>query len=102
MAFIKSTSFSLVLLAMVLLALAASHVEASSFTGFSGPGCGGNSERLSRCGCSNINRRAGYRFTYTGQTAALYNRPGCSGVVHTRFGSSASGCTPFGWQSIFI
>ncbi|KAL6005819.1 hypothetical protein ACLOJK_032076, partial [Asimina triloba] len=78
MAFIKSTSFSLVLLAMVLLALAASHVEASSFTGFSGPGCGGNSEQLSRCGCSNINRRAGYRFSYTGQTAALYNQPGCS------------------------
>ncbi|KAL5976040.1 hypothetical protein ACLOJK_020370 [Asimina triloba] len=89
---------------MVILALATtSRVEGSSFTAYSGPGCSGNSEQLNLCGCSNIGDfRSGYEFSYTGQTAAVYNQLGCDGVAHTRFSSSASGCTPFGWQSIFI
>ncbi|KAL5976039.1 hypothetical protein ACLOJK_020369 [Asimina triloba] len=104
MAFFKSTCFSLVLLAMVILALAtSSRVEGSSFTAYGGPGCSGNSEVLNLCGCSDIGDfTSGYEFSYTGQTAALYNQPGCEGVAQSRFGSSASGCTPFGWQSIFI
>ncbi|XP_058111902.1 receptor-like protein 6 [Magnolia sinica] len=85
---------------MALLVLGSNHAHASSFTAYAGPGCSGNSEQLNRCGCSNINRRGGYVFTYTGQTAAMYNQAGCTGVAHTRFGSSARGCSPFGWQSI--
>ncbi|KAL6006584.1 hypothetical protein ACLOJK_032077 [Asimina triloba] len=102
MACFKTTSICLVLAAVLLLAPTATRVEASTFLAYGGPGCGGAADRLTRCGCSNINRRSGYQFTYTGQTAATYNQPGCKGVAHTRFGSSARGCTPFGWRSVFI
>nr|1C01_A Chain A, ANTIMICROBIAL PEPTIDE 1 [Macadamia integrifolia] len=74
----------------------------SAFTVWSGPGCNNRAERYSKCGCSAIHQKGGYDFSYTGQTAALYNQAGCSGVAHTRFGSSARACNPFGWKSIFI
>ncbi|KAL4191273.1 hypothetical protein AMTRI_Chr07g79760 [Amborella trichopoda] len=59
-------------------------------------------ERYSKCGCSSIHKNGGYDFVYNGQTSALYNQDNCEGVVHTRFGSGASDCSPFGWKSIFI
>ncbi|MEU9980583.1 MiAMP1 family antimicrobial peptide [Streptomyces sp. NPDC050856] len=86
------------------LALGTGTAFASSFLSWEGPQDTGRARELSACGCSNIdpNFRAAYRFTYTGQTAAMYNEPNCRGTSHYTFRGNASSKQPFGWRSIFI
>ncbi|CAA7396470.1 unnamed protein product [Spirodela intermedia] len=95
-------SATLVVAIIVLLACTVTPAAASYMTVWQGPGCNNHAERYSVCGCSTINLRGGYEFVYQGQTAAVYNQRGCVGVASFRFRGSARGCTPFGWQSIFI
>jgi hypothetical protein len=93
-----------VLMALVMMAHSA-NASTSTFQVFSGPGCSGCSAILNACGCSNIpsGNNAGYSWTYIGQTGAAYNNQGCTGVAQTYFGGlSTSGCSAFGWQSVFI
>ena len=90
---------------LMALGMMANPANASSFQVFSGPACSGNSATLDACGCSNIpsGANAGYSWTYTGQTAAVYLNQGCTGAADTYFmGMSMYGCTEFGWQSFFI
>ncbi|OVA04680.1 Antimicrobial protein MiAMP1 [Macleaya cordata] len=93
---------SILIMALVFVALVTETANASSLTVWSGPGCNNRAERYSKCGCSAIKQHGGYEFVYNGQTAALYNQGGCSGVAHTRFNAGARACSPFGWKSIFI
>ncbi|GLJ27548.1 hypothetical protein SUGI_0540460 [Cryptomeria japonica] len=76
----------------------------SYFTVWAGSGCSNQAATYSNCGCTNVasNLHGGYQFVYQGQTAAAYNAANCDGVAHTRFTSSVSGCTTFGWNSFFI
>ncbi|WP_326810940.1 MiAMP1 family antimicrobial peptide [Streptomyces scopuliridis] len=86
------------------LALGAGSAVASGFLSWEGPQNTGRAKELTRCGCSNIdpNFRAAYRFTYTGQTAAMYNQPDCAGTSHYTFRGNSESVQPFGWRSIFI
>ncbi|XP_059076844.1 antimicrobial peptide 1-like [Cryptomeria japonica] len=70
----------------------------------SSSGCSNQAATYSNCGCTNVasDLHGGYQFVYQGQTAAAYNAANCDGVAHTRFTSSVSGCTAFGWNSFFI
>ncbi|KAK9122361.1 hypothetical protein Syun_019978 [Stephania yunnanensis] len=101
MAFTKSSTAMLVM--VLLAALVMTDVaNASSFIAWSGPGCNFRPIQYRNCGCSNINEHGGYTFTYNGQSAAMYNTVNCQGVSHTRFSSSVSSCSAFGWKSMFI
>ncbi|WP_165964483.1 MiAMP1 family antimicrobial peptide [Actinomadura sp. KC216] len=77
---------------------------ASSFLSWEGPQNTGRAKVVHACGCNNIddNFKAAYRFTYTGQTAAMYNEPDCKGLVHHTFRGSQESKDPFGWRSIFF
>ncbi|MDK1472793.1 MiAMP1 family antimicrobial peptide [Streptomyces sp. 549] len=77
---------------------------ASSFLSWEGPQNTGRAKEVHACGCHNIDDRfkAAYRFTYTGQTAAMYNARDCRGVVHYTFRGNAESKQPFGWKSIFF
>ncbi|RZC90284.1 hypothetical protein C5167_030994 [Papaver somniferum] len=98
----SSNFVSIAIMALVFVALASDFANASSITVWSGPGCSNNGEIIRQCGCSAINLRGGYNFIYNGQTAALYNEFGCTGVAHTRLNGDAEMCSGFGWKSIFI
>lgn len=86
------------------LVLGTSTAFASSFLSWEGPQDTGRAKEITPCGCSNIdpNFRAAYRFTYTGQTATMYNEPNCNGLSHYTFKGNSSSNKPFGWRSIFI
>ncbi|MBC7267253.1 MAG: MiAMP1 family antimicrobial peptide [Streptomyces sp.] len=77
---------------------------ASSFLSWEGPQNTGRAKEVHACGCNNIdpNYRAAYRFTYTGQTAAMYNEPDCRGLVHHTFRGSQESKDAFGWRSVFF
>jgi hypothetical protein len=77
---------------------------ASSFLSWSGPQNTGSAKEVHACGCNNIdpNHKAAYRFTYTGQTAAMYNEPDCRGLVHHTFRGSKESVHGFGWKSVFF
>ncbi|MFD5897386.1 MULTISPECIES: MiAMP1 family antimicrobial peptide [unclassified Streptomyces] len=77
---------------------------ASSFLSWSGPQNTGSAREVFACGCNEIDpgHRAAYRFTYTGQTAAMYNEEGCRGKVHTTFRGSQESRGAFGWKSVFF
>ncbi|KAI3921005.1 hypothetical protein MKW92_046636 [Papaver armeniacum] len=93
---------SIAIMALVIVALASDFANASSMTVWSGPGCNNDGQIIDDCGCSAINLQGGYSFVYNGQTAALYNEGGCSGVSHTILNANAAMCSGFGWKSIFI
>lgn len=98
------TSVSAAMLAGALL-LGSGTATASSFLSWSGPQNTGSAKEVFACGCNNIddNHKAAYRWTYTGQTAALYNEANCRGQVHhTLPRSSTESRHAFGWKSIFF
>lgn len=99
----NSSGKGTILLALLVLGMMAQSSEASTFV-FWASGCSGTQATLNACGCSTIpsNTKGGYRFTYTGQTAAAYNSAGCTGVAHTRFNANTGQCSALGWQSVFI
>ncbi|KAI3887579.1 hypothetical protein MKX03_012966 [Papaver bracteatum] len=104
-AYNKNSSSSLVsiaIMALVFVAVVSDFANASSITVWSGPGCNNNGQIIDRCGCSPLDRQGGFSFVYNGQTAALYNEGGCTGVAHTRLNGDAEMCSGFGWKSIFI
>ncbi|MGW1714426.1 MiAMP1 family antimicrobial peptide [Streptomyces sp. NBC_00075] len=77
---------------------------ASTFLSWEGPQNTGSASQVAACGCNNISpaHKAAYRFTYTGQTAAMYNEPDCQGLVHHTFRGSQESRDPFGWKSVFF
>ena len=97
-----SVSTATLMVVLMLVICEANLVAGSHFTVWSGPGCSNQATTHSNCGCNFIRYHGGYRFEYTGQTAALYNQPNCQGVAHTRLNNNAEGCHSFGWKSIFI
>ncbi|MEU9609795.1 MiAMP1 family antimicrobial peptide [Streptomyces sp. NPDC048057] len=98
------TAVSATALACALLLGTGGTAFASTFLSWSGPQNTGSARELHACGCHNIDpaHKAAYRFTYTGQTAAMYNESDCRGLVHHTFRGSQESRAPFGWKSIFF
>ncbi|MEU5699621.1 MiAMP1 family antimicrobial peptide [Streptomyces aurantiacus] len=97
------TAVSATMLAGALL-LGTSPAFASSFLSWAGPQNTGSAKEVFACGCNNIDpgHKAAYRFTYTGQTAAMYNESNCQGTVHHTFRGSQESRDGFGWKSVFF
>ncbi|RZC86467.1 hypothetical protein C5167_030546 [Papaver somniferum] len=99
MASSTKNSLSLLFMAFVLLAVASELANASSFTVYRLSGCSGETQTY-RCGCNNLLYMGGYRFTYTGQTARMYNTGNCLGNSVTTLSGSGSRCAGIGWRSV--
>ncbi|KAI3986877.1 hypothetical protein MKX01_014578 [Papaver californicum] len=92
---------SLLFMAFVLMAVISEVANASSFTVYRLPGCSGESQTY-RCGCNNLLYMGGYRFTYTGQRAIMYNTGNCLGESVAALAGGGNQCTSIGWRSVRI
>ncbi|RZC86472.1 hypothetical protein C5167_030555 [Papaver somniferum] len=95
-------SLSVLFMALVLMAVVSEVANASSLTVYRLANCGGESQTLSNCGCSNLLYMGGYQFSYTGQTARMYNTGNCLGAVSNNLNGNDRRCLGVGWRSIFI
>ncbi|KAI3933134.1 hypothetical protein MKW92_002290 [Papaver armeniacum] len=93
---------SVLLMAFVLMAVVSELANASSITMYRLGGCGGESQTYSNCGCTNLLYMGGYSFSYTGQTARMYNTGNCLGGGVFTLTGNARMCSPVGWRSINI
>ncbi|KAI3908485.1 hypothetical protein MKX01_009287 [Papaver californicum] len=102
MASSTKNSLSVLLMAFVLMAVLSEVANASSLTVYRLGGCSGEQQTLSACGCSNLLYMGGYRFSYTGQTARLFNSGNCQGGSVATLSGNAAQCSGVGWRSINI
>ncbi|KAI3933116.1 hypothetical protein MKW92_002272, partial [Papaver armeniacum] len=77
----SKNSLSVLFMALVLMAVVSEVANASSLTVYRTANCGGESQTLSNCGCSNLLYMGGYSFSHTGQAARMYNTGNCLGAV---------------------
>ncbi|XP_026441509.1 antimicrobial peptide 1-like [Papaver somniferum] len=92
-------TLSMLFMAFVLMAVASELASASSFTVYRLSGCSGESQTY-RCGCNNLLYMGDYRFTYTGQTARMYNTRNCLGDSVATLSGSGSRWAGIGWRSV--
>ncbi|KAI3986881.1 hypothetical protein MKX01_014582 [Papaver californicum] len=93
---------SLLFMAFVLMAVVSEVANASSLRVYRLGGCSGETQTYSRCGCTNLLYMGGYQFTYTGQTARMYNTGNCLGSGVFTLTGNARMCSAVGWRSINI
>ncbi|KAI3960736.1 hypothetical protein MKW92_017347 [Papaver armeniacum] len=98
----SKSSLSMLFMALVLMAVVSELANASSITMYRLRGCGGETRRYSRCGCSNLLYMGGYQFRYTGQSARMYNTGNCLGGSVFTFNGNSRQCSSVGWKSMFI
>ncbi|RZC86469.1 hypothetical protein C5167_030548 [Papaver somniferum] len=98
----SKNSLSVLLMAFVLMAVVSELANASSITLYRLGGCSGETRTYSNCGCSNLLYMGGYSFSYTGQTARLYNTGNCLGGSVATLNGNARQCSGVGWRSINI
>ncbi|KAI3863738.1 hypothetical protein MKW98_031330 [Papaver atlanticum] len=95
-------SVSMLIMALVLMAVASELANASSIIVFAGPGCNNRAQKHLKCGCSNISLRGGYEFTYGGQSAAMYWQSDCEGASQFILRGDSRSCDAYTWKSMFI
>ncbi|KAI3933101.1 hypothetical protein MKW92_002257 [Papaver armeniacum] len=100
-------SLSVLFMAFFLMAVVSELANANSFTVYRLPGCSGESQTYSRCGCSNLLYMGGYKWSFTGPgpAATMHNNGNCLGPGGTTFaGSSSQRCNgfQFPWKSVNI
>ncbi|RZC52879.1 hypothetical protein C5167_021303 [Papaver somniferum] len=95
-------SLYVLFMALVLMAVVSELASASSLRVYRLQGCSGETQTYSRCGCTNLLYMGGYQFTYTGQTARMYNTGNCLGSGVFTLTGNARMCSPIGWRSINI
>ncbi|XP_026441529.1 antimicrobial peptide 1-like [Papaver somniferum] len=103
----KKSLFVLFMAFFLMAAIVSELANATSFTVYRLPGCSGESQTYSKCGCSNLLYMGGFKwhFTSPGPSATMYNNGNCLGSGGTVFGgSNAQSCNgfPYPWRSIYI
>ncbi|KAI3986880.1 hypothetical protein MKX01_014581 [Papaver californicum] len=102
MASSTKNSLSVLFMVFILVAVVGEVANASSLTVWRLGNCGGESQTLSACGCSNLLYMGGYQFSYTGQTARMYNTGNCQGAGTNTLNGNDRRCLGVGWRSINI
>ncbi|KAI3964280.1 hypothetical protein MKX01_014387 [Papaver californicum] len=98
----NKSSLSVLVIALVLMAVVSELASASTITVWAGPGCNNRAERHLKCGCSNIGLRGGYEFSYGGQSAAMYWQSDCEGASQFILRGDSRSCDAYTWKSMFI